>query len=204
MKKNMKLKLALIITLLLFLNYIFGQEKLDKNKYFNEEIGWTITIPEGWKVRDKQKQKSVHKKGQKAIEDATGEKMDISSLKHLLYFEKDKFNIFVSSSEECDFTYQEWLENEKLLKETINNTYKNLGIDFVITKSRETKIDGLKFNAFSVTLFGPNKKIIMTQVIFNRLIENYCFSMTINYNSEVNKKDLLKALMSSKFSKKAP
>ena len=73
--------------------------KVADNFYTSDEIGWTIEIPKGWTVTDKDKVQAHTEKGKEAIEETLGGELDFSKLKNLIGFQKNQFNLFQSTSE---------------------------------------------------------------------------------------------------------
>lgn len=102
---------------------------VNENKYHSNEIGWTIEIPDGWTVSDKDQVQARNEKGLKLIEETLEGEVDYSGLKNLIGFKKNQFNIFQSTSEPFELEYEgEWEENNAALKEVIYTTYLNQGI----------------------------------------------------------------------------
>lgn len=90
-------------------NKNIDEGKVEGNIYTSEEIGWTIEMPKGWTVIDKEKTKKTNEKGLKAIEETIDGKVDYSGLKNLISFQKNQFNIFQSTSEPFKLEYEgEW------------------------------------------------------------------------------------------------
>lgn len=174
--------------------------QIKKNEYSSKEVGWTIEIPKNWTVTDLEKTKESTERGMKIIKEATDEEFDYSGLKNLITFQKDKFNIFQSSSEPFKLEYNgEWEENDHSLKILLYETYKNQGIKADSSETTIEKIDGLDFRTYSFTLYNPKGEPILTQVMYNRLINGLSFSVNINYNNENDRDVMLKAFKSSSF-----
>src|SRR5690625_5107294 len=110
-------------------NKNIDEGKVEGNVYTSEEIGWTIEIPKGWTVMDKEKTKETKEKGLKAIEATKEGEIDYSGLRNLISLQKEQFNIFQSTSEPFKLEYEgEWEENNSALKEIIYTTYLNQGM----------------------------------------------------------------------------
>lgn len=183
-------------------NKNIDEGKIEDNIYTSQEIGWTLEIPKGWTVIDKAITKETNEKGLKAIEETIDEKVDYSSLKNLISFQKNKFNIFQSSSEPFKLEYEgEWEENNANLKDIIFSTYENQGIKVDSSATKIVTIDGLDFQSYSFTIFSPKGDVILRQIMFSRLINGFDFGVNINFNNEKDKNELLKVFMNSKFKK---
>ena len=183
-------------------NKNIDEGKVEGNIYTSQEIGWTIEIPKGWTVIDKEKTKETNEKGLKAIEETIDGQVDYSSLKNLISFQKNQFNIFQSTSEPFELEYEgEWEENNAALKEIIYTTYLNQGIKTDSSATTVEKIDGLEFQTYSFTIYRPKGEVILKQIMFSRLINGFDFGVNINYNNDKDRDELLKVFRNSKFKK---
>lgn len=139
----------------------------------------------------------------KIIKEATDEEFDYSGLKNLITFQKDKFNIFQSSSEPFKVEINgEWEENDIYLKGLLYKTYENQGIKADSSETTIEKIDGLDFRTYSFILYGPKGEPILTQVMYSRLINGFSFAVNINYNNKRDRNVMLKAFKNSKFTQR--
>lgn len=183
-------------------NKNIDEGKVEGNIYTSEEIGWTIEMPKGWTVIDKEKTKKTNEKGLKAIEETIDGKVDYSGLKNLISFQKNQFNIFQSTSEPFKLEYEgEWEKNNAALKEIIYTTYRNQGIKTDSSATTIEKIDGLEFHKYSFTIYSPKGEVILKQIMFSRLINGFDFGVNINYNNDKYRDELLKVFRNSKFKK---
>ena len=183
-------------------NKNIDEGKVEGNIYTSQEIGWTIEIPKGWTVIDKEKTKEINEKGRKAIEETLDGEIDYSGLKNLISFQKNQFNIFQSVSEPFELEYDgEWKENNAALKDLIYSTYENQGIKVDSTATKIETIDGLDFQSYSFTIYSPNGDVILRQIMFSRLINGFDFGVNINYNNDKDRDELLRVFRNSKFKK---
>jgi len=183
-------------------NKTIGEEKVEGKSYTNQEIGWTIEIPNGWTIIDIEKINEKNKKGLKALEKTMETEIDYSGLKNLISLQKDQFNIFQSSSEPFELEYEgEWEKNNLAIKEIIYTTYLNQGMKADSTVTTIEKIDGLDFQRYGFTIYSPKGEVILKQIIFSRLINGYAFGVNINYNNDKDRDELLKVFRNSKFKK---
>jgi hypothetical protein len=205
------------ISLLTFLGILFSisscqqidpnkqidEGKVDKNIYTSEDLGWTIEIPNGWTVVEKEKTEEYNSKGLKAIGEVIDGEIDISGLKHLISFQKNQFNIFQSTSEPFKVEYDgEWEVTNAELKKIMYSAYINQGIKVDSSTTSSVKVDGLDFNYYSFTIYGRKGEVILNQAIYSRLINGLDFGVNINYNNEEDKIEMLNVWKSSKFKRK--
>ena len=204
----MKIKLTILLLLTVLAscktdpNKQIDEGEITENKYHSKEIGWTMDIPNGWNVTNKSVLDKRTKKGLDAINETAGIDIDANGLKHLLNFQKNKFNIFQSTSEPFELEYEgEWEENNAGLKELIYNTYSEKGIKTDSTETKIVKIDGLDFKSYEFTIYSPKGDIILNQIMYSRLVNGFDFGININYNNESDKKEMLEVWLNSKFKK---
>ena len=171
------------------------------NSYHSKEIGWSIQIPEGWQVTARNFLAAQDKKGKEAIEKSAGVQIDMSSVTHLVAFQKSLYNSFASTiepfEEEYPGQYQEHSEN---LYQMLWQTFTDNKMKFDTLLRTET-IQGLEFNVFEINLYSPKGEIVLNQLIYNKLYKGYDFGVNINSNNDFDKKVLLTALRQSKFDK---
>ena len=183
-------------------NKNIDEGKVEGNIYTSQEIGWTIEIPKGWTVIDKDKTKETNEKGLKAIEETIDGQVDYSGLKNLISFQKNQFNIFQSTSEPFELEYEgEWEENNAAIKEIIYTTYLNQGMKADSSATTIEKIDGLEFQKYNFTIYSPKGEVILKQIMYSRLINGFDFGVNINYNNDKDRDELLKVFRNSKFKK---
>ncbi|MCR9173972.1 MAG: hypothetical protein NXI10_15820 [bacterium] len=176
--------------------------KIEKENYSNDEIGWTMSIPAGWELETRAAQQSTINKGLNAMEESGGVSIDVSDMKILLNFKKDRFNSFQSTSEAMqDWTLEEWDENNDMVNGLVYETLVGQGIK-VDTSTSTTLIDGLQFNVLHTKIYGPNGEVILEQDMCSRLINGNDFGATMCYNNEKDKATLWKVFRNSKFTKR--
>lgn len=205
----MRIKYALLVSCLCFIaissckpkdpNKQIDEGKIAGEAYKSDEIGWTMLIPKGWTITSRDQMEANEEKGLKAIEKSTGTAISTKGLKHLIAFQKDKFNSFGTTSqpvkEESDDEYQASVQE---LYKIIYNTFSQQGIK-VDTSSRVETIGGKQFFVFYDRLYSSKGEVILNQLLYSRIINGYDFAVNINYNSDENKEVLLKAFKSSTF-----
>jgi hypothetical protein len=89
---NIKFSILLLLTVLASCktdpNKQIDEGEIRNNVYSSKEIGWTIDIPHGWNVTEKNILDGRTKKGLDAISETAGIDIDTSGLKQLLNFQK--------------------------------------------------------------------------------------------------------------------
>jgi hypothetical protein len=199
----MKTKLcALFAIITLFIACNSSSTKEEKPKlqtYTCKEIGWTITIPAGFKALSKSRIEANEKKGKEAIGKVAEGDIKTDSLQHLVNFQKNQINSFGATIEPyIEKQSGDYLVNNQLIKKLIHDTYVNQKIK-IDTLSGKEEIAGQTFNTFNIKIYGPNGEVLMNQIMFNKLIKGYDFGVNINYNNETDKETLVKAFKNSKF-----
>lgn len=183
-------------------NKQIDEGKYEKNIYTSNEVGWTIEVPQGWKITTREQNEAFEKKGREAMEELVDGEIDVSQLKDLIGFQKNQFNIFQSSTEPFKEEYDgEWKENNALIKTLIYNTYLGQGIKVDSSKTTSTRVSGLNFETYNFTIYSPNGDVILNQIMYSRLINNLSFGVNINYNNEDDKNEMLNSWKKSKFKK---
>ncbi len=170
--------------------------------YYNEEVGWEISIPHGWKIMTVDHREAINEKGKQALESAMSNTVDVTGLKNLLGFQKDRTNIFNSTSQPFVEEYEgEWLENNKEVINIILEAYDQNGISASITNEGTEKIDGVEFQSYTISVSLPNNEKL-TQIMYSALINDLDFGVNINYTKQKHGEEMLSALRASKFKKK--
>ena len=183
-------------------NKQIGEGYIKDNIYKSSEIGWSIKIPNEWEVVTKDELKSDDQKGKVEIAKTSGVKFNTSKLKHLISFKKNKNNLFASTSEPFkeDYTGQ-YFDVNNYMDKLIFNTFSKLGIK-ADSSSEVDIIDSLKFNTFKIQIYNKDRKLVLTQLLYSKLINGFDFGVNINYTDDSYGNVMLKAWNESKFEKK--
>lgn len=197
-------KLSGLLLGLLFTSLSFGQTEEKKVFTFNS-IGWSIEKPEGWEVVSKEVNERREKKGLDAMEETLGQDIDISGLKQLISFQKNKTNIFLSSTEPFNPKINgDWKKNTEKLKDILVETYANKNIKTEASAITTETIDGLDFLVYTLQLYTPNGDLFLTQIMYTKFLNGLLFSVSFNYNDDNYKEEMLTAWRKSTFKKHAP
>jgi len=181
-------------------NQSIDEGNVKESTYTSEEIGWTIEIPAKWEIVGKEEKESLQEKGKEALSGAIGEDIDYSGLKNLIAFKKNQFNIFQSTSEVFSNDEGiEWDEHNQALKELVYITYQDQGIKVDTSSTSIEKIDGIDFKNYTFTIYSPKGEVIVRQIVYSRLINNFDFCVNINYNDDNYRDEMLRAFRNSKF-----
>lgn len=168
--------------------------------YQSEALGWSMEIPNDWDIISKEKMDKNSERGLEKVEQA-GYDIDASSLKHLISFKKNMFNIFQSTTEPFKLDYEgQWEDNTQNVKNILFETFKAQKIK-IDTASSSAKIDGLEFDLFLITVYGASGKVVLNQELYSRHINDHQFSVNINYNNEKDRAVMTDVWMNSKFEK---
>lgn len=183
-------------------NANIDEGKVEGNVYTSQEISWTVEIPKGWTVINKEQVQETNKKGRKVLEETMGGEVDVSGLKNLISFQKNQFNNLHSTSQPFELEFAgEWEEKNVDLKDMIYATYENQGIKVDSTAITIETIDEVDFQTYGFTIYSPEGKIILKQILYSKLINGFDFGVNINYNNDKDRNELLKVFRNSKFKK---
>jgi len=183
-------------------NNQIDEGNIENNVYKSNEIGWEMEIPKGWEIVTMEETKSFQEKGTDFLENIAEAEIDVSKLRNLLSFKKGLFNMFQSTSEPYEIEYEgEWEENAVALKEFLYDAYTQQGIKVSVSDTTTELIDGLEFQLYTFSLYGPDDEVILNQMMYSTLTNGYDFGVNINYNNDTDKNEMLTAFQNSKFRK---
>jgi hypothetical protein len=187
-------------------SHIDPNKQIDEGKvtgdiYHSKELGWTIEIPANWKIVSKDEVQKNDQKGKEAMSKVYKGDIDMKTLKNLISFQKNMFNVFASTSQSFkEDSAGEYNHNCKMINQIIYQTYIGQGIKADSSSGKEI-IQGLVFNTFYATIYGRDGKPVLHQILYSRLINGYDFGVNINYNNDADKETLVNAFKNSKFEK---
>ncbi len=169
--------------------------------YHSKELGWTMEIPNGWKIISQENIEAFTETGKDAVEKTLESDVDTKALKHLCSFQKDQFNIFSSTcepfKEEAPGDYQ---RNNRAINELIFKTFADQGIKADSASGKEI-IGGLEFNVFYATIYSKENQVILNQIYYSRFQNGFDFGAILSYNNAGDKETLMAAWKNSKFEK---
>jgi hypothetical protein len=180
-------------------NFQTSQKDNATVKFECKEIGWSFEYPSNWKILTDNEIAIIEGRGKTAMEETMNEKIEVNH-KNLLYLKKDPFNSFSSTIQPFDsITDGPYPETQTALNQLIIETYKNQGMQFDYKIGKEI-IDGLEFQTLESIIYSSDrKKIIMNQIMYDRLINGkMSLTLSINYNNEKDKQSLFGIIRTSK------
>lgn len=204
---NLSRSIPLLLPLLFLIQHSLSAQELFEGKiesgtYQNEKIGWKMPIPSGWEVQSRERVAQVEGIGKDAMENASGQEIEKTHTP-LLYLEKDRFNRFTSAYDHFDAQKDgDFKESTNALYQFILQTYKQRGMKVSHEIGREV-LGGIPFETLSVSVFSPDgEKELFRQKMFDTLLNNkHSFGMSMMYNSEENRKEILSAMQNASFPK---
>ena len=171
--------------------------------YHSDAVGWTIEIPEGYAVTLMEDKEESFDRAVDAMGETISEEADLGAIQHLIGFQKGVFNQLQSNIEPYVEEYEgQWMEEHVMLKDYLYELFTSKGIKIDSSSSTEM-IDGLEFQVLKHAMYAPDdpEKVMLYNNSYSRIINGYTLSVTIGYNDEQHKKELLTAWRNSKFEK---
>lgn len=178
-----------------------NEEKPVLQTYYHSDIGWTITIPEGFAMLSKSRIAANEAKGRAAVGAAASSAATADGLQHLVNFQKNQFNLLNATLEKFAGSAQAYHKNQKLVQKMVFDAYAQQKIK-IDTLSGQAIFAAKPFHAFYVKIYGPNGAVVMDQAIFSALVNGHDLNIGINYNNKVDSALLFGALQYSSFGKK--
>lgn len=181
-------------------NKQIDEGQIEDNIYHSDDVGWTMSIPEGWTITTMEQTDENLEKGSEIFEEELGMKVDYSTLNNLLAFQKNQVNNFSSNSqfweEEESIT---WSGNNAALKLFLMETFEGQGLAVDSSITRTEDIGGVAFQTYSFSFRDPEGNPLFKQKMYSSLINGYDFSANLMYNNEKDKNEMFKAWEASTF-----
>ena len=172
-----------------------------ENIFVNQEIGWTMEIPDEWTILDKTTQGVYKQKGKEIVNKFNKENRKYKGLIYLLGFKKNQLNIFQSNFEKISYAdKKKWKENKRQQKISTAQMYAKQGVKIDTISSIE-KIDGIDFSVFLVSVYNQLGSVRYTQKIYGSYINGFDFAVLLNYNNREDEETLHNFWKNSKFKK---
>lgn len=193
----------IFVLILVFLGTLFScSPKRSESLYF-DEVGWQVTTPEGWKVLSEEEVIKINDMGAKLIQDTFEmDEIDMDNNKVLLALKKNMFNMVMATIEPFNLEIDgDWYENFEQVQNVMVETLEMPGVQVDISETITQSFGGVDFQTYSLSLKGPNNKALLNQITFGTLINGYDFSISVTYNSDENKQEIITMLEQSKFMK---
>jgi hypothetical protein len=167
----------------------------------NEDFRWTITIPAGFESVEPDEWAKVQGKGQAAMENSTGLKID-NQTTGIFVFKSGQTNYFESNQQSFDEAVDgDHRESTKLAADLLYETFVSQmpGVKIDSSMVVET-IDGLEFLTTKMKLDLPNG-MIMYMEMYSRLFDKRELAVNIIYIDEKKGQQMKDSWYQSKFSK---
>lgn len=164
------------------------------NKYTNNEINWSIEIPNGFKSQKKFKLKKRFNE------------IQLVSLKTLINFEKTRFDKFSSTLIPLDDYSVSVLTQPKKFLESIDNNrkadlklYKRHFHNVSSTQVETFNINGHDFLSYSLMFSLRGEITVITETYFNKIINNQQLLVLISSQTPEYKQEIYQAWENSNF-----
>lgn len=219
MMMKMTINLSAAILLALATTSIFGQEKqkdfdygrIENNTYFNSFFGLKMTIPKNWIVQSKEQSEGLANKGKELIAgDDTQLKKTMDAVEINTAFLLTVFQYELGAAVEYNPGFIIIAENVKNFPGIKN------GSDYLFHARKLIELSQLKYDHLDsefkkvvineTTYFTMNARlkyqnIKIKQVYYSTLADGFVISIVISYTNKKQKRELIQALNSIKFSK---
>ncbi|ATC65588.1 hypothetical protein CMV30_17450 [Nibricoccus aquaticus] len=169
--------------------------------YTHPGFGWSMKIPDGWRVKTKDEVSATRQKGLDAVQKNVDGPIDMTSTIELLYMQRDQFNQFTSTADAFDPAKDgSYADNQQDLVQVILKTYADTGMK-VRHELRTEVIGGVKFNVMDATLLSPDgEKVILHQRMYDALFGTRSLTVSLNWNNDTARDALVQAWSASTFS----
>ena len=173
---------------------VFAQTN-DAKVFTSKELGWSITIPEGWEDISEETLKQYEQKGQEMVKQSGNAPVDMSKVRMLAMFRNGRLNSFQSTIEPMTggFTLEQTFRHGTRL---IYEMLQSQGLTADTSTGKET-INGREYLVLNTTLSTAQAKNIAQQTMYYRQIGMQVFTAAMLYNSETNKNALMNAFKNS-------
>jgi uncharacterized lipoprotein YehR (DUF1307 family) len=171
--------------------------------YRFNSIGWTVKVPNDFKIIDSLTLKQMNSDGEKLAQNAYNTEARITAPNTLISFKKGESNAFICNTIPFDTTKDgSWNEHVQFLKElafkTLQTSTQNIENVQIDTSSSVELIDKNLFDKFNLRIVVPNRKDVNMN-LFSTLRNGYDVGITIVYQDEIIKKRFYNILMKSTF-----
>jgi len=176
--------------------------QVKKREFKFPEIGWSISIPNDFRIIDSSIVDSMSRKGLDYIEKTYDTTFNFGSSKTLISITRGKFDFLAAILSPLD-TYQiaNWNEGKNTMIQAIIETFKSQAPDLKVDTTTSTlNIDGILFSKFQATATYPNK-MILNVCMLNALCKSFDLSISYRYADNETGKQLNEILTTSKFRK---
>lgn len=170
------MKTGILIFFLLACSSLFSQSP---GPISFPQVGWTITLPEGFTIDTKGHNNERMQRGVDMIEEVNDLKVDMSGLVTLIAASRNTYNMFNATLEAFDPKKDgNWDSTNNLVKAVITRTFQEKMRDVTIdTSSSEVMLDGLRFDKFSIRVKASNRTVFYSGLL-SKLYKGYSFGIS--------------------------
>lgn len=193
--------MRLIIAFLIFASFSSCGQPTTGQTFTFTDIGWTINLPDGFKLQDSSAIASRIASGKKLVGKSISDRID-SSKRKLLIFAKKGSNSFMSSlTPYGQDNYDAWLNSNNQTREILFQAIsKNVpSTKFDSTGSTEI-IDSLVFREFKMT-GTENDKVVYSSIMLSKFYKGYDFEIHYVFGDEKIGMEIERMLKDSHFTK---
>jgi hypothetical protein len=190
-----------IIALLIFTSFSSCTQPTVGQTFTFTDIGWTINLPEGFKLLDSSAVASRIASGKQLVGQSSGINFD-SSKRKLLIFAKKGSNSFMSSvTPYSEAEHDIWLNSNNQTRELLFRTIsKNVPSAKFDSSSSTEIIDALVFRKFKIT-GNENEQVIYNSIMLSKFYKGYDFEMHYVFGDKKIGLELEEMLKHSHFTK---
>ena len=149
-----------------------------------KEIGWTVTIPAGFKIDDSATRRAKNVEGQKLMEKAIEQKIAYSVPVNSITAELDHNNYFTASIKKTDsINDSNWQKPDSITKALMYRAFKSLPNMNIDSNSSSVTINGVGFKRMRLEL-NIHEKIFMHYTMLTTWYRGYYFGFAYMYMDE--------------------
>lgn len=166
-----------------------------------KELGWTVTVPDGFSILDSASQAANNNRGEKILEKSTGLEIDASATRTLLSINNGPLSYLNATitafNESTDGDYAEVSKQvNEILYTTMSEQIKGGTVD---SSSTEVVYAGQRFRKFTLKM-RLNEKMTMVMVMLSKLHKGWDFGISYIYTDEKGRLALEGMIERSSFS----
>ena len=174
-------------------------------RYDDPVLGWSMQRPPGWSVMSPDEVDAQARKGRALLEETLGERVEMNHT-NLLHLRSNRKSVFTSTREYYDESAGPYAAVQETLFQAVRESFATADIPIRVERRRET-IDGVAFQLMQVSMRARDdeSREIMQQYLYNALVRNQCFTVTVTAVTTVDDAELeagLRAWRASKFAKR--
>jgi hypothetical protein len=193
-----KFVLAIVVALLCLVASSSAQNT-DANEFYNEELKWTLPIPDSFVGANPEKWQAVQATGKKGMEDTYNTKLN-NKVATLIILKCGNDNFFEATSEYYDEARKgDYILFCRHMNEVIYTTFTTQRNDVKIDTSTTVDIiNGLPFQTINIKCIYPGGTIKYVKIA-RRLFANHELTVSMMYGNGAAGQRMMAAFSKSKF-----